>query len=156
MFKGQIFDVFWTYTKLFHQWFAYILNIRPQILVNHAPQYAQAIAKAGSPLPSCVLFLDCTKEFPWRVHMVLTSINDRATMNAIECTALSIKLSVLLIGQIFCQHGPEVYLRHDLALLRGRNWEMSRKTLYRSIVGLITYTVILPISYTCGWLHLSC
>lgn len=121
-FRSQMSEIMWEVVEQFVDKFGYALKMRGNFLRERAKDYAKAIHDAGSPLPNCVGFIDCTKIRMCRPGGV--NAYQRAVYSGhkrIHC--LIYQTVTTPDGLMFGMYGPVEGRRHDLTLLRESRWD---------------------------------
>lgn len=122
MLSSKLSEVFWEIAELFYKKFKKCIELRTEFLQDRCQLYANAIREAGSPLHSCVGFIDCTK-----IRMTRPGGSNAFQKSCYSghkrFHCFSYQSLTTPDGLLFGLYGPVVGRRHDLTLLRLSNWD---------------------------------
>lgn len=121
MFSSKLSEVFWEVLESFMESVGDVLQLRQHLLSSRAALYAEAIRNAGSPLESCVGFIDCTKIQMQRPGG--SSLTQRACYSGhkrMHC--FGYQSLTTPDGLIFALFGPDDGRRHDMNTYRRSGW----------------------------------
>lgn len=111
-------EVFWEALEGFIEGHGHLLqSFRHDLMTERAHIYAESITAQGSPLDSCVGFIDCTKIQMHRPGAL--NANQRVVYSGHKRSHCLVYQSISTPdGLIFHMFGPEVGRRHDITLYR--------------------------------------
>lgn len=121
-FISQQSEIFWELIELFIEKFGRLLDLNGNFLAERSHMYSNALVEAGSMLPDCVGFLDCTKiqmKRPGGGQIFQRScFSGHKRFHCLIYQTLSTP-----DGLVFSLFGSLAGRRHDLTVLRSSGWE---------------------------------